>query len=86
MYIPKHFAIEDTAVAYDVMEEYSFATLFSLHEGMPFSTHLPLLLNRQQNVLYGHFAPSEPSVERQYQPDRPGRFSRSALLYLSLLV
>jgi transcriptional regulator len=42
------------------MKEYSFATLFSQHKGMPFATHLPLILNKEHTYLYGHFARPNP--------------------------
>lgn len=60
MYIPAQFLIKDVTVAYQVIQENSFATLFSLHHGMPFATHLPLLLNKEQTYLYGHFARPNP--------------------------
>jgi transcriptional regulator len=56
MYIPKHFIIEDEEVIYDLIEKNSFATLFSQHNGEPYATHLPLLLNKEGGFLYGHFA------------------------------
>lgn len=46
----------ETTVAYKVIQENSFATLFSVHKGKPFATHLPLLLNKEKTYLYGHFA------------------------------
>lgn len=60
MYIPSHFKIVDETIAYDIMKEHSFATLFSHHNGMPFATHLPLILNKDNTYLYGHFARSNP--------------------------
>ncbi|WP_066307185.1 FMN-binding negative transcriptional regulator [Bacillus sp. FJAT-29814] len=56
MYIPKHFKLDDEEVIYDFIETYSFATLFSQHNGQPYATHLPLILNKSENALYGHFA------------------------------
>ncbi|MDR7076882.1 transcriptional regulator [Neobacillus niacini] len=56
MYIPKHFNIEDESVIYDLIEKNSFATLFSQHNGEPYATHLPLLVNKDEGFLYGHFA------------------------------
>nr|WP_263327593.1 FMN-binding negative transcriptional regulator [Neobacillus sp. Marseille-Q6967] len=56
MYIPKHFKIDDKEIIFDFIEKYSFATLFSLHNGEPCATHLPLTLNKFENALYGHFA------------------------------
>ncbi|MDG0948092.1 FMN-binding negative transcriptional regulator [Bacillus paranthracis] len=56
MYVPKYFAIEDEKMKYEIMEQNSFATLFSQHNGEPYATHLPLLLNRETLTLHGHFA------------------------------
>jgi transcriptional regulator len=56
MYIPKHFKIEDEELVYDFIEENGFATLISQHNGEPYATHLPLLLDREQTLLSGHFA------------------------------
>lgn len=56
MYIPKHFNMDDEEVIDDFIEKYSFATLFSQHNGEPYATHLPLMLNRSERALYGHFA------------------------------
>ncbi|MCR6111416.1 FMN-binding negative transcriptional regulator [Bacillus sp. A301a_S52] len=56
MYIPSQFKMADKKVIYDIMEEHSFATVFSRHNGMPFATHLPLILDEENTYLYGHFA------------------------------
>ncbi|ARC32354.1 FMN-binding negative transcriptional regulator [Bacillus toyonensis] len=56
MYIPKYFAIQDEEMKYETIEQNSFATLFSQHNGEPYATHLPLVLNRETLTLYGHFA------------------------------
>ncbi|AGK54487.1 FMN-binding negative transcriptional regulator [Bacillus sp. 1NLA3E] len=56
MYIPKDFKIEDEEIIYDFIEKNGFATLFSQHNGEPYATHLPLILNKAENALYGHFA------------------------------
>jgi len=56
MYIPKYFQINDQDISYDFIERYRFATLFSQHNGEPYATHLPLILNKDESVLYGHFA------------------------------
>ncbi|MGE6619529.1 FMN-binding negative transcriptional regulator [Bacillus mycoides] len=56
MYIPKHFTIKDEETKYEMIEQNSFATLFSQHNGAPYATHLPLLLNRETLTLSGRFA------------------------------
>jgi transcriptional regulator len=69
MYIPSHFKIEDLEVSYNIIEENSFATLFSSYNGMPFATHLPIILDREANCLYGHFARANPQwkdIENQH--------------------
>jgi transcriptional regulator len=60
MYIPSHFQIEDVNIAYDIIQEHSFATLVSQHAGIPFATHLPLILDKENHYLYGHFARPNP--------------------------
>ncbi|MCM3181136.1 FMN-binding negative transcriptional regulator [Cytobacillus horneckiae] len=56
MYIPKYFKIDDEEVIYDFIEKNGFATVFSQHNGEPYATHLPLMLNESKNALFGHFA------------------------------
>ncbi|MFC0471144.1 FMN-binding negative transcriptional regulator [Halalkalibacter kiskunsagensis] len=60
MYIPSHFKIKDETMIYNIINEHSFATLFSQHNGVPFATHLPLILNKENTYLYGHFARPNP--------------------------
>lgn len=60
MYIPSYFKIDDKATMISIIKDYSFATLFSIHDGIPVATHLPLILNRDNTYLYGHFARPNP--------------------------
>ena len=60
MYTPKHFEIKEVARAYEIIQENSFAVLFSQHNGMPSATHLPLIVDEENAYLYGHFARSNP--------------------------
>lgn len=60
MYIPPYFKINDVKIMYDLIEKHSFATVISTHEDVPFASHLPLTLDRDQGVLYGHFARANP--------------------------
>jgi transcriptional regulator len=60
MYIPNDFKVTDESVTYGIINEHSFATLFSQHNGRPVATHLPLLLNKENTHLYGHFARPNP--------------------------
>ena len=45
MYIPKHFREDDLDTLHKFMQAYSFATLITQHEGVPFATHLPFILD-----------------------------------------
>jgi transcriptional regulator len=56
MYIPKHFNINDENAIFNLLEENSFATLISQHNGEPYASHLPFVLNKDERALYGHFA------------------------------
>ncbi|AME06274.1 FMN-binding negative transcriptional regulator [Bacillus siamensis] len=59
MYIPAPFQLSE-AEAYDVIKEYGFAALFSTAGGMPYATHLPLMMSKDNQCLYGHFALPNP--------------------------
>jgi transcriptional regulator len=59
MYIPKAFREDDISTMHKFMQEYSFATLITQHEGMPFATHLPFILDAQRGsngTLLAHMA------------------------------
>ncbi len=60
MYIPAAFKVEDRSLLYDFIERYSFATLITTAEGIPFASHLPLLLDREREVLLGNLARANP--------------------------
>ncbi|PAD62486.1 transcriptional regulator [Bacillus siamensis] len=59
MYIAAPFQLSE-AEAYDVIKEYGFAALFSTAGGMPYATHLPLTISKDNECLYGHFALPNP--------------------------
>ncbi|MFW0778769.1 FMN-binding negative transcriptional regulator [Rossellomorea marisflavi] len=56
MYIPKHFRLNEEEKIFQLIEENGFAILFSQHQGSPWATHLPLMVDRRDRVLYGHMA------------------------------
>jgi transcriptional regulator len=63
MYIPAANHIEDMAKLAEVIRENSFATLVSVHEGVPFATHVPLLFRSEEGehgTLVGHIARANP--------------------------
>ncbi len=63
MYIPKAFREDDINTLHTFMQEYSFATLITQHEGVPFATHLPFILDAQRRssgTLLAHMARANP--------------------------
>lgn len=63
MYIPPHFAEHDKQEIEQLVREFSFATLVSVHENTPWATHIPLELmieNENQWWLHGHVARANP--------------------------
>ncbi|SRR6266487_932297 len=63
MYIPKAFREDDINTLHKLMQEYSFATLITQHEGVPFATHLPFILDAQRGpngTLLAHMARTNP--------------------------
>ena len=64
MYVPKHFDPADAAWCHALMARESFALLVSTGaDGVPFATHLPLLLDADrgpQGTIVGHLARANP--------------------------
>jgi len=63
MYIPKAFREDDLNTLHKLMREYSFATLITQHEGVPFATHLPFILDAKRGpngTLLAHMARANP--------------------------
>jgi transcriptional regulator len=63
VYIPASFAVTDSEVLHAFIEEHSFATLITVYDGVPFASHLPLLLELDHpphGRLVGHMARANP--------------------------
>lgn len=63
MYLPKSFEVTDPDNMAEVMRRFSFATLITTTDGVPFATHLPVLHRPQPGaagVLVGHVARANP--------------------------
>jgi transcriptional regulator len=63
MYLPRHFLEEDPERLHALMEQNGFATLITSEDGVPFATHLPLLVERGAKGpgrLLGHMARANP--------------------------
>lgn len=73
MYIPEFNRQEDRSVALALMRANPFAILVSTVEGIPFATHLPLLVDEagDQLVVRGHMAKANP----HWQSIQPGQES-----------
>jgi transcriptional regulator len=79
MYIPASFRVDDPDVLDRFIDLYSFATLISVRGGVPFATHLPLLLDRERRVLLGHVARANPQAE--LVGDRAGDSGESLAIF-----
>lgn len=63
MYVPPAFAESDRERLAEQIEQHSFATLVSQHDGRPIASHLPLLWDREPEPfgqLWGHMARANP--------------------------
>lgn len=63
MYIPAPFREDDLPTLHALMRRHSFATLVTVHEGRPFATHLPFLLDAGRGplgTLRAHLARANP--------------------------
>lgn len=61
MYVPRHFAMDSREDALAFVRANSFAVLVSTEEsGLPFATHVPLLLDASGQKLIGHLARANP--------------------------
>jgi transcriptional regulator len=63
MYIPKHFELTDTKIMHDLMRQFSFATIVSVLEGVPFATHMPVVIRPEPGefgTLRTHIARANP--------------------------
>lgn len=63
MYVPKHFAVDDPAELRRFMEQHGFATVVTAVDGVPFASHLPLILDPSTGpygTLTGHLARANP--------------------------
>ena len=63
MYLPRHFAEDDTAVLHRLMGRYDVALLVTTVDGAPFASHLPLLVEPgagPNGTLKGHMSRANP--------------------------
>jgi transcriptional regulator len=63
MYLPKQFRTDHVGEMHGLMRQYNFATLVTQHDGAPFATHLPFLLDAERGehgTLVAHVARANP--------------------------
>lgn len=66
MYIPPAFQESDLPTLHEFIKHHSFGLLVLQHDGSPFATHLPFLLDRTEGALgalVGHVARANPQWE-----------------------
>lgn len=63
MYTPKQYKLDDQQKILSFIKKYNFASLISTNDNKPFCTHLPFLLNTEQNCLFGHMAAQNPQCD-----------------------
>jgi transcriptional regulator len=64
MYTPKHFQLNNEQEAISFMQRYSFATIVTATNNVPFATHLPFLVEQREGriILASHFAKANPQA------------------------
>ncbi len=63
MYLPDHFKESDPERLAALIRNYPFGMLVTVHEGLPFVSHIPFLYERRDNsvsLLVGHVAKANP--------------------------
>ena len=65
MYIPKHFLNTNDDQAISFMQKYSFGTIVTSDNGRPVASHLPFLVQKNENgiIVSSHFAKANPQAE-----------------------
>ncbi|MFL5346712.1 MAG: FMN-binding negative transcriptional regulator [Hyalangium sp.] len=73
MYLPRLFQEQDSERLFAFMRRYSFATLVTVEDGVPFASHLPFLVEPSpqgsQGRLFAHMARPNPQW-RAFSQDR----------------
>lgn len=63
MYQPQSFKENNQDKLYRFIETYSFATILAIRNNLPEISHLPLILDTENNCLRGHIARANPLLE-----------------------
>ena len=66
MYIPpiNHWDDENEIISF--MQKYSFATIISFKDNQPIASHLPLVIEKENEeiIIYGHWAIANPQWKK----------------------
>ncbi|MEY4531871.1 MAG: hypothetical protein RLZZ156_2592 [Deinococcota bacterium] len=60
MYIPKHNAVTDQALLWELMRQFNFALLITAPDGVPFATSIPFTPLEETRTLSAHIAKANP--------------------------
>lgn len=60
VYVPSPFQIDDDATLFAFAERHNFGLLITSTDAEPFTSHLPMLVDRERRLLYGHVARANP--------------------------
>jgi len=68
MYIPKHFANNDPEDVLAFINKYSFGTIITAQDNMPFGTHVPFVAEMRDGeiVLSSHLAKANPHAQQLF--------------------
>jgi len=62
MYIPKAFEVDNKTELFEFIEQWSFGDLITTYKGELFVNAVPLVIDKEQNKLYGHLAVNNPQL------------------------
>ena len=60
MYIPQHYNLTDRDAIFSLMRQHSFATIVNVVDGVPFATHMPVMVRPDVGVMRTHIARNNP--------------------------
>ena len=64
MYIPESYKIKDFSELYAFMSKWNFADLVTVNKGTLNSNKIPLLLDKENNCLYGHLGRTNDQLQQ----------------------
>jgi transcriptional regulator len=83
MYIPKVFEIKNRVELFKFIEQWSFGNLVTTYGGELFVNHVPFVIDKSQNKLYGHLAIKNPQLALLEKADDLAVVFNGANCYIS---